>query len=299
MEILEYTPEIQGYTAEFYNNLTANVPHCYPVSEDGLGEVLLDTTYETEDKKVLQHQTTFVAREQGTILGFIQVGIGPDEELNKNNIGIIRFLGYQPGERRAGQALLEKAETYLRTYKPEQIIAFPQDYRYRFYHFGHAYLSDALGQVQALLGYNGYQRRFGEVFLAWENYGVTPTQLTIPIELSVDWKPGRGARPNCTVQAFQDGTEVGICYTVSGGEFSDHPDAQDWLHTMWLGIEDEFQGQGLGRYLLQYILQEMHNIGYRNALISTSWDNYRAALFYSNFGYEVTDWTYGYLKSEL
>ncbi len=299
MEILEYTPEMRRYTTEFYNNLTANVPHCYPVSEDELGEVLLETTYETEDKKVLHSQTTFVARERSTVLGFIQVGIGPDEELNKNNIGIIRFFGYQPGERRAGQALLEKAESYLSTYNPELIVAFPQDYRYRFYHFGHAYLSDGLGQVQALLGYNGYQRRFGEVFLAWENYSVTPTESPIPIELSVEWEPGRGERPNCTVLAFHDGTKAGTCYTVSGGEFSDHPDVQDWLHTMWLGIEDEFQGQGLGRYLLQYTLHEMHNIGYRNALISTSWENYRAALFYNNCGYRVTDWTYGLLKTEL
>ena len=299
MEILEYTPEMQRHTTQFYNNLTANVPHCYPVREDDLGTVLLCPTYETEYKKVLQSQTTFVARKQDTILGFIQVGIAPDEELNKNNIGIIQFFGYQPGERRAGQALLEKAETYLSTYNPGQIVAFPQDYRYRFYHFGHAYLSDGLGQVQGLLGYNGYQRRFGEVFLAWENYTVTPTQLTTPIELSVDWEPGRGERPNCTALAFQDGTEVGVCHSVSGGEFSDDAKAQDWFHTMWLGIKDEFQGQGLGRYLLQYILHEMRNIGYRHALISTSWDNYRAFLFYSNFGYRVTDWTYGYLKAEL
>ena len=299
MEILEYTPEMKKGTTQFYNNLTANVPHCYPVSEDELGEVLLGPTYETEDKKALQYQTTFVARERNAILGFIQVGIGPIEELNKNNTGVIRFFGYQPGERGAGQALLEKAETYLNTYNPNQIVAVTQDYRYRFYHFGHAYLSDGLGQVQALLGYNGYQRRFGEVFLAWENYTVTPTQLATPIELSVDWGSGRGERPNCTVLAFHDGIEIGTCYSVSGGEFSDHPEAQDWLHTMWLGIKDEFQGQGIGRYLLQYTLQEMHNIGYRHALISTDWENYRALLFYSNCGYRVTDWTYGYLKAEL
>ena len=299
METLEYTPESQRHATLFYNSLTANVPHCYPVSEDELGKVLSCSTHATEDKKVLQSQTTFVAREQDTILGFIQVGIGPSEELNKNNIGVIRFFGYQPGERQAGQALLEKAETYLSAYNPNQIVAFPQDYRYRFYHFGHAYLSDALGQVQALLGYNGYQRRFGEVFLAWENYTVIPTQLSIPIKLSVNWEPGRGEHPNCTVQAFRDGIDIGICHSVSGGEFSDHPNAQDWLHTMWLGIKDEFHGQGIGRYLLEYTLHEMHNIGYRNALISTSWENYRAFLFYSNCGYRVSDWTYGLLKTQL
>ena len=299
MEILEYSPEMVGQSAQFYNNLIVNTPHCYPVSEGDLGEVLLCTTYETEDKQVLQAQTTYVARARDTILGFIQVGIGRIDELNKNNIGVIQFFGYQPGERQAGQALLEQAETYLSTYNPDQIVAFPQDYRYRFYHFGHAYLSDALGQVQGLLGYNGYQRRFGEVFLAWENYSVTPTALATLIELTVDWEPGRGERPNCTALAFHDGIEVGVCHSVSGGEFSNDTKAQDWLHTMWLGIKDEFQGQGLGRYLLEYTLHEMHNIGYRHALISTDWENYRAFLFYSNCGYRVSDWTYGYLKAEL
>lgn len=261
-----------------------------------MGTVLIGTTYKTEDSKVLQSQTTFVARERDNLLGFIQVGIGPVEELNKNNIGVIRFFGYQPGERQAGQALLEKAETYLRAYNPNQIIAFPQDYRYRFYHFGHAYLSDSRGQVQAILEYNKYQRIFGEVFFAWEKYAVTPTVLTIPIELTVNWEPGKGERPNCTVQACHDGNEIGICYSVSGGKFSNHPDAQDWLHTMWLGIKDEFQGQGFGRHFLQHTLHEMHNIGYPHAVISTRWENYRAFLFYSNFGHKVSDWTYGLSK---
>ncbi len=299
MEVLEYTTEMQRHSSEFYNDLTANVPHCYPISGGELGALLAPTAHETEDKKALLPQTTFVAREPGTVLGFIQVGIGPIEELSENNIGIIRFFGYRPGERQAGQALLEKAESYLSTYNSGQIIAFPQDYRYRFYHFGHAYLSDSLGQVHGLLGHNGYQRKFGEVFLAWKDYVVTPIESKIPVEISVDWQSGRGERPNCTVQALQNNVEVGVCYSVSGGEFSEHPDAQDWLHTMWLGVNDEFQGHGLGRYLLEFTLHKMRNVGYRHAVISTNWKNYRALLFYSNCGYTVSDWTYAYLKAQL
>ena len=64
------------------------------------------------------------------------------------------------------------------------------------------------------------------------------------------------------------------------------------FYNMWLGVNDEFQGRGLGRYLLQYALHEMHKIGYRHAVISTDWENYRAFLFYSNCGYRVVDWTY-------
>jgi hypothetical protein len=39
---------------------------------------------------------------------------------------------------------------------------------------------------------------------------------------------------------------------------------------------------------------ELRRAGYRHAAISTALDNYRAALFYSNLGYQVVDWTYGY-----
>ena len=94
------------------------------------------------------------------------------------------------------------------------------------------------------------------------------------------------------MRAYLDDEEIGECESVSGGEFSSHPDAQDWLHTTGLDIEEPYQGQGIGRYLLQYSLQEMHQVGYRHATISTDWENYRAFLFYSNCGYRVVDWTY-------
>ena len=205
-------------------------------------------------------------------------------------------MGYERGARRAGQAVLEKAEAYLKAFNVTRISAFRSERRYSFYHFEYAFLSDALDQVQALLGFNGYHRSNGWIFLDWENYDVTPIPSPIPITLSVDWKDERGQRPDCVVEAHQDNEEVGSCISVSGGEYSSHPDAQDWFHTVYLEIEGEFQGQGLGRYLLQYALQEMKKIGYRHAAISTGWDDYRALLFYSNCGYRVIDWTYTYEK---
>ena len=60
MEIIEYTSEMQKQIGHCYNNLTANVPHCYPVNDDELGKVLMCPVYETEDKKLLQAQMTFV-----------------------------------------------------------------------------------------------------------------------------------------------------------------------------------------------------------------------------------------------
>ena len=299
MEILQYTPDLQTLVTQFYNRLTANVPHCYLVKEEEFATAIRGVTTGKADKKEggLDSETAFVAMVNGAVQAFIHVGIGQVGDNREVDIGVIRFLGYERGARHAGQVVLEKAEVYLKTYNISRIYAFSQDCRYRFYHFEHAYLSDVLDQVQALLGFNGYRRCEGEVFLDWENYTVTPTPSSLPVTLSIDWKEGRGQLPNCTIRAFRDDKEVGECWSVSGGEFSSHPDAQNWLHTTWLGIEDEFQGQGLGRYLLQYELQEMYKVGYRHAAISTAWDNHRAFLFYSNCGYRTVDWTYGFVKN--
>ena len=300
MEIVQYTPDLQTSVTQFYNHVTAKVPHCYPVKEVEFAAAVCGVTTGKSDTDAggIDSETAFVATVNGAVQAFIHVGIGQvrDNERKEVDVGVIRFFGYERGARHVGQAVLEKAEAHLKTHNISRIYAFSQDYRYRFYHFGHSYLSDALDQVQALFGFNGYRRCEGEVFLDWEDYRVTPIPSSLSVELSVEWEDGRGERPNCTVKAYRDDEQVGICESVCGGEFSSHPDAQDWLHTVWLGIEDDFQGQGLGRYLLQYELQEMKKIGYRHAAISTAWDNHRAFLFYSNCGYRTVDWTYGFVK---
>ena len=299
MNILQYTPDIQTQVTQFYNRMTASVPKCYPVSAEEFATAIRGVTTGKADKKEggLDSETAFIAIVNGAVQAFIHMGIGQVGENREEDIGIIRFFSYERGARRVGQAVLEKAETYLKTFNVSQIFAFPQDCRYRFYHFEHAYLSDTLDQVQGLLGFNGYHRSTGEVFLDWEDYSVTPVPSSLPVTLSVEWQDGRGQLPNCTVLAHQNGEQVGICVSLCGGEFSSHAGAQVWLHTTWLGIEDDFQGQGLGRYLLQYALQEMKKIGYRHAAISTAWDNHRAFLFYSNCGYRTVDWTYEFVKN--
>ena len=297
MEIFQYTPDLQTPLTEFYNRLTADVPHCYPVTEEEFAIALRGVTTGKADKNDdglrLDSQTAFVAITDGAVQAFIHVGLS---QIRDEDIGVIKFFGYERGARPAGQAVLEKAEVYLKTFNVTQIFAFRSGHRYRFYHLEYASLSDALDHIQALLGFNGYHRSNGWIFLDWENYDIPPVSPPIPITFSVDWKQGRGERPDCGIKAYQDDELIGECFSVSGGETSNHADAQDWLHTVWIEIEGPFQGQGLGRSVLHYALQEMKKIGYRHATISTGWDDYRALLFYSNCGYRVADWTYTYKK---
>lgn len=296
MEILPYTPDILSPLTAFYNRLTAGVPHCYPAEEKEFAHAMRGVTHSVKDSETLDSEAAFVAMKRGTVLGFAHAGIGQTGDNWEVDIGVIGFLGYERGERRAGQAVLEEVEAYLKGRNVSQIFAFSEYCGYPFYHFEVACLSSALDHVHTLLGLNGYRRSGGWVCFDWEDYKVTPTPLTLPVTLSVHWKEGRGVRPNCDVVAHLDGKQIGVCQSVSAGEHSSHADAQYWCDTDFLDVEDAFQGQGVGRYLLQRALEEMHSVGYRHAAISANWENYRALLLYGNCGYRVADWTYEYQK---
>ena len=123
-----------------------------------------------------------------------------------------------------------------------------------------------------------------------------PEPLPDSMDVHIEHSTGLGRLPNLTLTVTQDGQQVAICTSVSAGEFSRDRVAQEWIFTNWLSVNDEFQGQKLGNNLLQRALWEAQRIGYRHAAISTAWDNYRAFLFYTNFGYQVVDWTYGYRR---
>ena len=297
MDIVQYTPNILTPLTQFYNHLTANVPFCYPVNEHEFSSVLPKVNNEV-NKSVgrLNSDNVFVAMKNGVVHAFVHFGIAHIGPNNKTKIGVIPFLGYNRGKRSTAQALLEIAETYLRRHHVTKISAFRSGFEYQFYHIEHANLSLALEHVHALLGFNGYKPLQRWVYFGWENYTVKPIPPPIPVKLSVNWSDGQGELPDCTVKVYHENKLIGDCCSLSGGEFSSHPDAQKWLHTVWLEINEEFWGKGIGKYLLHSTLQEMYGVGYRHAQISTSSDNSCAILFYSNCGYRVFDQTFEFEK---
>jgi len=294
MDILPYGQELLPALAAAYNAAIGGVPHCYPVSDDEFVSALAGVSDEGRSPDRLHSEAVFIARQKDLLLGFVHVATERPKDAKGADQGIIRFLWYERGQRPAGQALLNVAHDYCRQRDLTEIKAFPQNCRYPFYHFANAFLSVHLDHVQALLRFNGYEFFAGEVFLDWLDYEpVEPTPADVAAEFTVQWKEGRGKRPGVEIQALQGERKVGTCGCVSGGEYSRADEAHDWLFVLWLGVEENLQGKGLGRYLLQRALQEMHGIGYRHASISTGGGNHRAFLFYSNYGFRVVDWTYG------
>ncbi len=284
-----------------YNDLTQSVPHCYPIEASELADAFAGKCGLESDGKRLTAETVLVAKDADALQGFVHVGEGFTKE-TECEAGVIRFLAYPRGRRDVGQALLDASEDWLRQRGQAAVIVFPQTYRYFFYSFAHAFISNRLDHVQALLLFNGYQTSNGEVFLDWPDFDPRyPAEIVDgkfgEFVLTVNRSPSPGRLPDLAVKAYHGKQHVGTCELLNGRAFSQHQELDSWVFCMWLGVDDPFQGSGLGRTLLAHALFEAKSAGYRHAAISTARDNYRAQLFYSNHGFHAVDWTYQYRKT--
>ncbi len=294
MDIVPYETDLAAEVSRLYNRAVADLPHCYPSDAERVAAVVA-RQQPAAPGHVPESPRAFVACEGDETVGFVDAALGRPESWGEGPQGVIRFLYYLPGHRAAGRALLVAAEEHVRRFGVERIQAFPQEYRYPFYHLHAAYLSDRLGHVEGLLGMNGYQRVRGEVILDWPDF--EPSVPRVPdadADVGVSLPQGNGRLPGVKVQATLNGSDVGECVCISCGEHAADRPAQEWLEVVGLGVNDSLQARGWGRYLLLRALQEARQAGYRNAAISTWWGNDRALLFYSNYGFRVVDWTYGW-----
>jgi len=295
MRISRYDGAMIRELTQVYNLAVREIPHCYRISVRDFGDALAPAV-SGERGKCMHSEAVFIASERGSIEGFIHAAIGPVAADGKTDEGQIRFFWYQPGERRAGVALLDAAEEYLRGRKMRTVDAFRTRYLYPFHRMGRGHLSDRQGHVTSLLEFAGYERVHGEIFLTWRNYSFARGTFPEPgLRVRVERPEGKGhaKRQRVIVRLFRADQPIGLCECWPVAENTRSHAAQDWLTTGWLGIDpEENRGRGLGRFLLQRSLWEAHRLGYRHAAINTSWDNHGALMFYSNFGYRVVDCTH-------
>lgn len=294
MKITHWDVGDTGKLVQVYNEHVADVPNCYPVSPEEFARGLSDPKNDRHCQEY-QSENIIVGEENGKIIGFAHIAVGKNEFSDRQRHGgLIHFLTYQAGYRPIGQAILAECEDYLRDLGASQIWAFQNGCNYRFHHLEFGNLSDRMGHVYALFRLNGYEINEGEIFMAWPEYSVTePTPPDDRVDIIIERQPGRGVLPGLIVRVLREGKEIGICDSGSAGDSCQAEEAQDSFFTHWLGVAEGEQEKGWGRYLLQKTLWEMRQIGYRNAVISTDWQNYRALLFYTNYGYRVTDTVYG------
>ncbi|MDE2847561.1 MAG: hypothetical protein OXO51_12690 [Gemmatimonadota bacterium] len=304
--------------ADFYNEQFSGMPYCYPVTEDEFETGVLWHEEEDEPYEDLSEESILVAEDAGgAVAGFAhvavcrrgeepdRVGLHPIEELLEDRIGLIRFFHYRAGARPAGQALLETAEAHLRDLGVSQVRAFSY-FGYRFYRFCHAFQSDRMGHVGALLSMNDYRITRGIILLELPDFAVPDPVLPDPgVTTRFDVRPGRGRLPNMEFQLLRGDQCIGQGFAQSLGDFCRSPQAQDTFYIPWFFIEgspvggrvsEGEQGKGFGRYMMEVLLREMRRLGYRHATTQANTGSPRPILLYTNMGYRVVDTNYQYFK---
>ena len=136
MKIHHWTLDCAADLAQSYNRQVADVPYCYPQSDDGFQREVQEDLQELYgfSRQHLHSEEFIVAENDGAVLGFVHVCSEDEEEDGKTNrVGVIRFLAYEPGLRLVGQALLDEAEQQFRDAGIARVHAFYKGYVYHFY----------------------------------------------------------------------------------------------------------------------------------------------------------------------
>ncbi|MCJ7751721.1 MAG: GNAT family N-acetyltransferase [Armatimonadetes bacterium] len=294
LEIVAFEPEMAEGVARCYNELVAPVP----LHRAALTEWFADLR--PTQFQGCTEEAVLVAVVAGEVVGFAHVGLSAPathEWHIKGEPGVIRFLGYRPGERPVGAVLLAAAEEWLRERERTAVVAEYGGYMYPFYPLPLGNISEQISHVPPLFGMAGYEVPECEVFFEWRDF--EPPAVSAPgADVELVCKPAETQVPGVKVSvvAMQEQQQVGEFSMEWLREDPWHPQLADWCTAGLLRVADHLQGKGIGKWLLARGLAEMRKAGARHAMISTDWNNYRAYLFYTNFGFRFLDRTFGFSK---
>ncbi len=281
--------------ARTLNEWLADVPHCSPVGVADI-EPGLDGDACCKAAERLSDSAVWTAAEGDTITGVAHIALEAATEETPRR-GVLRFLAYEPGHRRAGQLLLERAESMVRDAGATELIAWHYDHTYPWYHAEHACLSGRLDHVHALFGATGYVPVSGELVLDWPNYAFFLPEAPLSVSLDWQWSEPLPTVEELALVAYQGKRQVGVCVCISQSAFQPIPAARDWVYIRWLHVEQDLRGNGLGRYLVLAALDAYRQRGYCHAVICSMEENYPARLLYTNMGFRTVDWTCAYHKT--
>ena len=188
-----------------------------------------------------------LAVEDGEVTGYVDL-LTPDD--GSPTTGHIRYLWYDPGHRKAGEALLDAAEQALAEAGAERVQAFgPGIMPF------HKNLSDRCVHIRALFTIRGYELTGGELYINWDNFAESlerlkadaemPAGITVTVEEYYwDEERKRGGRktPRPSLRLFAldaDGEKLGICEHIAANEYDDAAALADTGFVSWLGVPPE------------------------------------------------------------
>jgi len=276
---------------EYWEEIGESVPYFFPVSASKWQNCFLQD--ELDGERTFKELETYIAKENGQVLGFIQYG-QPNFECDESgqkyynpHIGVIRHLYFEKGRNDIGDALLAKAEDYLAYF----------DNKYAFYHIlgmscnaHHGKLHNSQSHVDQLLRASGFQIEHENVYFVLD---MTDTALIENSKLcfcstcgsseeSFDVRMNTGIIGNAHIRYLNTPTDG---YT------------RDTAYLTWIGVVEQHRSQGLGTEFLKLLVQYLLSKQYRYLHTDTANSNVCAKQFYKKLGFQKEGYTRSYVQA--
>lgn len=291
MKIREYQRHDLHRLFEYWKKEGTDIPYFFPVSVQRWQTCLLED--ELDGERVFDSLETYLATENGQVLGFVQCGqpnFAWDENGQKRcnpNIGVIRHLYFEKERSDVGEALLARAGDHLAHF----------DQNHAFYHVlgmscnaHHGKLHNSQTHVERLLRAHGFR-------IEHENaYYVLHIKCAAPVEnarLHLCSTRGSGEeRFEVRLDAEVVGTaKVRYLDALTGGY------TRDVAYLTWIGVAERHRSQGIGTEFLTLVAQFLLSRGYRYLHTDTAGSNVRAQQFYKKLGFQGEGYTRSYVRT--
>ena len=291
IETVNYTSSMARDLATFFADLVGGVPHCRSLTPDEIDFAVGGN--ERRKNRRIQPEVKLVAVSGSEVVGLALIGQGRTGTMRPTGRGIVRFLGYKRGCRRAGQMLLNAVESHALENNASSLTIFSRNFPF-FRSLPQASLSNHLAHVQGLLTARGYVRSKGHVILEWPCFPQEPVPTSCPLDFRSETVPEDGDMPALRVTSFLNASEVGVYFSRPFRTSEVKKGEGPWLCVNDVDVVEAEQGKGYGWLTLQRGLYDASQLGYRSAIIGTNENNGPALSLYANMGFRPVDWTYDF-----
>ncbi len=299
MEIRSLQPDQTDALYSYWKKIGQGIPYFFKVQPERWVDCLLQDRLDGLAQYLSSE--TLVAWENGSVLGFVQWG-QPSLDFDANGQRVehphtanLRHLYFPADRPEAGQALFAAVRPGLEQF--ERV--------YAFYHIlgmscnaYHGKLSSRMPQVERLLLANGFQIRHENIYyvLDCRIFDRGPQQNLRLHPSDVDNLYGKH-HFTALIKDPKIGTiEVGSAETrdlrflTAGG-------TSEVVYLTWFGIQEAYQGQGMGRLLIHSLADFFAEDGLISMHTDTPKENTRARGFYEKMGFVKRDITRDYVLS--
>ncbi len=287
LALREYSPGDAEACAELYNLVFRSVPTFVPVDAETMHRAVV-RPYSFEDD--LADPRMFVAaRGGGAIGGFVTFcrrrPKGDSEVAWHGSVRGVCCVGHDAG---LATQLVRAAVSTLEGSGTREVAVLEGSGGFRFLNGGHAGLPESLASLVPPLLRARLRLTSRHLVLS----GSIQPDRHGP-ETGVEIVQAQPEHP-CSCRALVDGRQVGECWSLLGRDVSSHPAAGESAHVVWIGVEEDWRGRGVGRKMFGWMCRRLREIGVRRLSLTTGSANYDAQAFYYHVGLRVVDQQLGF-----